>query len=518
MIKEKNHPVCDAWQGKPLFSALPIICVIGLVLPTLAWANMTPFDWAFKDLDYVRGEKVSQLESFCNRLKTMAGQVPSDPVVMACFDINLKAMQAQALGQVPLALSSRVAEFRRDFNQYYIENYLAFYDILFVDTEGQVFYSIRKESDLNGNILSGDSADTLLRACLVERPQERAFVDFHYYEPSSEAAAFFVVPVEREGAQAGWIILQCAINKVNSVFAWEDGLGKTGETFLVNQAGYMLTESNFDGASTILTKHLDDRNIQAKFREKQGHRVVTDYRGQTALTSFQVVSFLGTPWLVVAKVDRDEVITRHYVQHRRYCAEYLRAALDESPSTPLGETPGGLPSVTHRIDMDEFVRADNGECLLTFGISTCTGLVACYPGKFAYMAHISPKDRIYGADETNLLGQMMMKIRSFDIYPSEKRRMRFVIVAPHLNSQFNIIDKLVAEGFLLSQIRLLYRPTARSAAMSFDGRKDVLTVTWNYDNHQKELYRQPVQDLRDVGTIVQQAIQSDYHIQQELAE
>ena len=282
-----------------------------------------------------------------------------------------------------------------------------------------------------------------------------------------------------EDGVGGWIVLQCAINKVNSIFAWNDDLGATGETFLVNGHGTMLTESNFTGRSTILNKRLDDRNIQTKFADQQGHRTVTDYRGQTALTSFEVVEFLGTQWLVVAKMDEDEILTRHYIQHRRYYGDRIKSFLHKTPMAPLRESKSSAPQTLLRIDMDEFLKADNGERLLTFGLATCTGLLVTYPEHFAYLAHVSPKDKVYGDGETNLLGQMVKRIKTFDIYPCEQRDLIFVVVATHDESLLAVVDKLLEEGYLLSQIQVMINYEATAASMSYDYRSNSLNDAYN---------------------------------------
>jgi hypothetical protein len=249
----------------------------------------------------------------------------------------------------------------------------------------------------------------------------------------------------------------------------------------VNAAGYMLTESNFDGSSTILRRQLDDRNVQAKFAEGAGHRTVTDYRGHVALSSFEVVDFLTTRWLAVAKLDRDEVDTEQYLQHRRYYGERLLEQLADRPaSEPAAypHPPGSDASL--RADMDEFVRAADGEAVHTFGISTCTGLLAAFPERFAYLAHISPRDKVYGSDATNLVGQMLKRIQSFDIYPSEQRRVRFAVVAPHLDSVLAVTDKILEEGFLLSQIQVFCDPTAAVGAVHYAYDRDETRVVWRY--------------------------------------
>jgi len=491
---------------------LHAVCLILCVAWTpvsVARAEKGPYEWALIRLDYARQEKVGQLRSFWDRMHALARQAAEDRLVAPCFDINLQYSLAIERGPVPDSLAQRVAELRQEFNAYYIQNYFAFYDIAFVSLDGKAFFSIRRGFGPSGNLLAEESRDSALAQCLQKRPRQEAFVDFHRHKPLAKPAAFFIEPVYRDGDQKGWIVLQCAINKVNTLLAWTDELGQTGETFLVNQRGYMLTESNFDGASTILTKRLDDRNVQAKFADGSGHRTVTDYRGRTALTSFEVVEFLGTRWLVVAKMDTDEIVTEHYVQHRRYYADKLLDHLAATPSPALREPPTLERRETMRVDLDEFLKADRGQRLHTFGISTCTGVLAAYPGKFAYLAHISPKDKLYGSEDTNLLGPMIKRIKGFDIYRCQRHQVVFVIVAPHVNTLLGIVDKLVEEGFMLSQIRVMYRPEAASATVRYDYPTDELVVTWRAAGDIGDRRAHAMAEAANVGTIIQSVMDAE---------
>lgn len=492
---------------RPEFTLLLALLIVSIALPVQAKKGV--YDWAFVRLDYARQEKVEALKRFCNRILALARQAARDESVIGCFDINFKYSEMIKKGPVRKELSATVQELRENFNRYYIENYLSFYDILFVNLKGKVFYTMRKESDMGKNLLQGDSAESPLARCLRSSTDNEAFVDFYDYGPSSKPAAFFVQPIKMDGDHAGWIVLQCAIQKVNTLFAWEEGLGQTGETFLINQNGFMLTESNFDGDSTILKKRLDDRNIQAKFFEKQGHRIVTDYRRHTALTSFEVVNFLGTRWLVVAKVDRDEIITRHYTLHRRYYEDRLLEHLSKVLPPPLRAINISRFEEGLRVDMDEFLKAGNGECLHTFGISTCTGLIVAYPGRFAYLAHASPRDKIYGSEHTNLLGQIIKQVKSFDILPCENNQIIFLVVSTHLKSLPAIVDKLIEEGFLLSQIRVSYTHRAKSAAMSYEYTNDHLVVTWRSEGPSSKNRAHLLEDTFNVGKIVQEIIHAE---------
>ncbi|MGB2984474.1 MAG: cache domain-containing protein [Phycisphaerae bacterium] len=469
-----------------------------------ARAGKGPRQWTFIRMDYARNEKLQQLRRFCDHIHDRAASLRHDEILIEFFDVNRKYDDILRNGPPPDKLTRTVQDFRKQLADYYINNYLCFYDLLFVDKSGFVVYTIRKEPDYHTNLLQDDSSYKPLADALRRRPEEETFIDFRYYAPSQKPAAFFVEPVHHKEEHIGWIIAQCAINKVNSLFAGAEQLGATGEAFLVNRQGYMLTESTFQGESSILKKRLDDKNIDAKFREKKGHKTVTDYRGVTAITSFEVFDFLGTQWLVVVKVDETQIVTEHFKQHRRYYMDVITDALASLPVAGSEAAGGDLGGELIRVDMDEFRRADHGESLQTVGVSTCTAVIASCPGKFGYMAHISPFDKLYGGDATNLLGHIIKKIKTYDIYKYERYGVHFAIVANHFDSLGGVVNKLVDEGFQLSQINVLYHPDAKSANVRYEYSIDRTSVEWVLAETRVGRIGQDGSDAHNLGAIVKE--------------
>ncbi|MFW6304093.1 MAG: cache domain-containing protein, partial [Candidatus Sumerlaeota bacterium] len=432
-----------------------------------------------------------------------------DEKVTAFFNINRTYYQAAQKENVPEAVTKQIEKTRKNFDKYYIANYFAFYDMLFIDTEGRVFYTLRKEDDIYRNLLQPTGAPSPLGKCIAEKPRKETFVDFHDYGPSRAPAAFFVQPVRKDNKIIGWMALQLAINKVNSLFTSADNLGQTGEVFLVNQNGYMLTDSNFDGDSSILQRHLADKNIRAKFKTRSGHRTVIDYRGAVALSSFEVLDFKGAAWLVVAKIDKAEVTTDHFKQHPKFYSQRLVEYFKNARTPTLTPCKNHEHQTALRVDMDEFLKAKKGETLETFGVSTCTGVLAAYPGRFGYLAHISPHDRLYGDTNTDLLGQMTDNIKKFHIYPFEQRNLIFVIVSPHQNTLVPALRRLVDQGFLLSQIRFVHNPEAESAAMLYQYTSNNLCVIWKTADGRRGEQHHCLEKLRDVGAIVEEIMQQE---------
>ena len=482
-----------------------LLSFIGTLIVSLgspAQANKSVYEWAFIRLDSARDEKVQQLRRFCDNTHKQAQRINNDQVMLNFFDVNNTYFKMLQNGSAPDNLKRKVEEFRKELRDYYVANYLSFHNILFINETGDIFYSIRKESDYHKNIFAEELAKTSLSMHLSKYPKKEVFVDFHCYGASGEPAAFFIEPTYKEGKHIGWFVLQCTINKVNSLFAGAERLGMTGETFLVNRAGYLLTESSFTGDSTILRMHLNNKNIKAKFREKKASKIVTDYRGFTVLTSFDVFRFLGTEWLIVAKVDEAQVITEHFNQYSNFYFGKIAHQLSEDSLYSNDDISPEYDCEMIMVDMDEFVKAGNGELLQTVGVSSCTAFIATYPGKFGYMAHISPFDKMYDGEATNLLGHIIKKIKDYDIYKYERRRMHFTVIARHLDTMENIVSKLISEGFLLSQINILYCPKAKFANIVFDYSENLTNAEWLSDKPSARKITHNPHDKNNLGMIV----------------
>ncbi|PLX66812.1 MAG: hypothetical protein C0603_11480 [Denitrovibrio sp.] len=99
--------------------------------------------------------------------------------------------------------------------------------------------------------------------------------------------------------------------------------------------------------------------------------------------------------------------------------------------------------------------------------------------KFAYMAHMSGYDKIYGGDGTDLLNHIMKRIDEFDAVRNEKRLIKVYIVSPNVNYDKNIIDALLRWGLMLSQINIIVNPQAKYADISHDYTTQKTLINWN---------------------------------------
>lgn len=451
-------------------------------------------------LDAIRDKNLSELHEYMNFVQKEAAKISSDQVMRQLFLQKHDYYLKQKAGDRSLLVRRKLAQLRDTIENRYIDEYLIFHDILFIDREGNIFYTIKRGADYHKNVFRGKLAQTALSEQLKQKPTE-TFIDFHNYELSDDPSAFFVEPIISESQHTGWYVLQCSINKLNDIFIIEDVLGSTGEVFLVNKDSTMITDSRFFAESTILKQHLSEENIRSKFAEGEGNKMVIDYRGYRALTSFKVTSVLNSNWLLIAKIDEDEIITEKYRRDsdtiRKKLIQLSRLNINRQQSAPVH-----LEKEVE-VDMDEFKRVSHGEALYTHGVSFCTAIVISLKGKFAYMGHISARDRIYGGTQTDLVRRMLKRIDDFDLVRSEKRKVEITIVSPQVRYTENLIDRFVEWGVFLSQITLAHDPQARYANLSHHYLKGETAVQWKLQST-GESYSVALEKLNSLGDILTQ--------------
>jgi hypothetical protein len=410
--------------------------------------------------------------------------------------------------QIDSSLLNRL-EYETDVH--YVKKYGDFYDILFVDSSGFVFHSIKHEADYHTNLFNGKYSDTQLAKHIRNNP-DREFVDYDFYPPSDEPAAFFVIPIHGSESLQGWFVLQFPINKINAILSDHKELGMTGEVYLVNKNRLMLTDSRFIEDSTILKLQVDTEAVRSALMQKSDNMIIKDYRGVRVFSTFEQFDMFNNSWIIIVEIDEDEVITNHYLKYKKYylskivnqnsrSSQIMLANLDRNESIRIGK----------RVDMNEFCMAKSGELLQTKGAGPCTAIIISYPGKFGYLAHISPTDVIYDSSlitkylswgKSNFLEKIVQHIQHYDIYPYQQKDIQFVIIATHNKSIGNVIDRLCSVGVHLEQIKYLCNPSAYYANVSFDQSNDSIYIEWVTKDDQRTAYHKKVSDIESIDLLV----------------
>jgi hypothetical protein len=454
-------------------------------------------------LDQVLKQKKGQLLELFDHVQKKADHMKNDEIMHNFFffmnELNNQGVFEQIQG-VPPALKELIDDYSRSIDQFYLQNYLEFYDILLVNKSGDIFYTIRKEDDFRQNIYSSHLSSTRVAQQLIENPNT-FFVDYQYYSPADEPAAFFIVPMVREGVHEGWILMQYAINKLNMLMVDYRELGNSGEVYLVNQDHLLLTNSRFKAGDSSLKLRVETDAVKSAFLIGQGHKLINGYHGTKVFTSFEKFSLWGAQWAIIASIEEEEIITNYYLQNR----DVLDAPLFERLASQNQENDRQVSKTgkVKKVDIDESKKAEEGTILQTRGVSACTAVVVEYPEHFAYLAHISPFDKIYGlANLTNQIKDLVGRIKHNDIYLKDLGNLKFIVVANHLNSIKTIIDKLTRYGIRLEQITFAYNPDAYYANVTSSGNGQATYIEWVLDSKTGRSYFQNTGEIENLSRAI----------------
>ncbi len=141
--------------------------------------------------------------------------------------------------------------------------------------------------------------------------KEKTYIkDFYYSETFGKNLFTISSPILDENSKELLGVLVVRIDKIdiNEITLDRTGLGETGETYLINQDGFMITDSRFSEESTVLTQKVDTQGSKHCFGHAEEEHIAfvyPDYRGITILGAHTNIE--ETDWCLLAEIDAEEV-------------------------------------------------------------------------------------------------------------------------------------------------------------------------------------------------------------------
>lgn len=206
----------------------------------------------------------------------------------------------------------------KDFYKKYIEEY-GYYDLFLINSDGYIFYTVAKEADYQTNIFDGKYSTSNLGSLVSEIKQtlEYGFVDFAPYEPSNnEPAAFIGHPIFDSNRNISlYIALQLPLEGIQSIMQIREGMGRSGESYLVGEDLKMRSNSFLDPvghsvsssfAGTVKDNGVDTQATRNAFNGKKGTDIISDYNENPVLSSFDSINLGNFNWAIISELDESE--------------------------------------------------------------------------------------------------------------------------------------------------------------------------------------------------------------------
>lgn len=237
-------------------------------------------------------------------------------------------------------LNARHQTFFADFTQRF-----GFDDTLLIDTAGNIVYTAYKGVELGANVLTAPYATTELaeayrKAMRATSVDEVFLTDFERYAPAYAVPTPWVVtPIGDATGIHGVLALQLSLDRFNDVMTanrqWEqEGLGKTGETYLVGPDRLMrsvsrellqdpekyrrdviangtpadVAQRQLEVKGSVLLQPVRTAAVDAAFAGGGGVTTEKSYLGPVALQAVERLDLPGLDWVIVASIDRSEAL------------------------------------------------------------------------------------------------------------------------------------------------------------------------------------------------------------------
>jgi len=184
-------------------------------------------------------------------------------------------------------------------------------DVLLISASGDVVYSVAKNMDFAGNVVSdlALAASGLGQAFAAAKDLadgSAAFVDFSVYGPVGAAESFMAMPVYDKEENMGVMVLAISPAVMSARVSALSGMGQTGEVVVVGQDGLLRSESPRTDAPDVLVTTLTSDVVAGAFNGATGEGISTDYRGAPMVVRAEPVTVGNVTWAVTAVQPEDE--------------------------------------------------------------------------------------------------------------------------------------------------------------------------------------------------------------------
>ncbi|WP_136680811.1 hybrid sensor histidine kinase/response regulator [Neptunomonas sp. XY-337] len=193
------------------------------------------------------------------------------------------------------------------------------YDLLLIDGDGNILFTVGRERDLGRNVFSGSLSNTLFAQTVRKTltTGDVAFSDIERYGPSNnKLAGFLIAPMtDRNGAKLGAFVLQLRLDDIFLKIADTAGMRSSVLHYVVGQDGYLRSAVNgkeeqvlrfavrterFQLGSHNLTTHPD----------QLGAEVYLGPFNQNVVGVHNRLDLAGVEWILVSEVNQDEAIAQ----------------------------------------------------------------------------------------------------------------------------------------------------------------------------------------------------------------
>lgn len=181
-------------------------------------------------------------------------------------------------------------------------------NIFLVDTDGNVVFGVKRDEYLGTNLRTGEYSSFSIGEVFKEALNNVKFSDLAWCEESKDFIFMGAAPVyDLANRLLGVVIAETPYSTIDAILSQRDGLGETGEIYIVGDDNFMRSKSRFLTQNTILKLEINTKATQDAFRGNTDVQIVKDYRNIPVLSAYTPLDNLkDVTWILLIEIDVKE--------------------------------------------------------------------------------------------------------------------------------------------------------------------------------------------------------------------
>lgn len=183
-------------------------------------------------------------------------------------------------------------------------------NIFLVDVDGNVVFGVKRDEYIGTNLKTGEYNSFSIGEVFQEGLHTIKFSDLSWCEESKDFTFMAASPIfDLTNKLLGVIIVEVPYSKIDVFLSQRDGLGETGEIYIVGDDNFIRSKSRFFTQNTILKLEIDTEGTQDAFRGNTDVKIIKDYRNIPVVSAYTPLENLrDVNWILLVKIDVKEAL------------------------------------------------------------------------------------------------------------------------------------------------------------------------------------------------------------------
>lgn len=198
----------------------------------------------------------------------------------------------------------------------------SYIDILLMDPQGNILYSVRRDNDLGSNLFTGELSKSKFSIAAQKALVTglTVYSDIEHYPPFDNQLSSFLIQavVDEYGDRLGAIAVHLSLDSMSSIMDEDVGLGGSGEAYLIGEDFLLRSNAKLDINSAVLETKVDtigtrlwhsnlenEDNINASEISRGKYN---NYLDTPVLGVSLPIEFAGTRMLMIAEFNEADAL------------------------------------------------------------------------------------------------------------------------------------------------------------------------------------------------------------------